>query len=132
MPEPHILLTVVQGVPTGMPAASAACRAGAWPRPADNTQPINTWPTSAASISDAAIALAIAAAPSAGAVVPASAPWNAPIGVRFAATITMGSELMTDLRLWLLSPTCRVRTDRARQGYREFVVGLFPLALCDL
>ena len=50
--------------------------------------------TSAASIPASAIAPAIAVPPSCGAVAPAKAPWNAPIGVRFAATITIGSELI--------------------------------------
>ena len=31
MPEPHILLTVVQPAASGRPAPSDACRAGAWP-----------------------------------------------------------------------------------------------------
>src|SRR5690606_25159745 len=34
MPEPHTLLMVVQPAAGGMPAPSAAWRAGAWPRPA--------------------------------------------------------------------------------------------------
>ena len=42
MPEPHILLTVVQPAASGRPAPSAAWRAGAWPRPAGSTQPIRT------------------------------------------------------------------------------------------
>ena len=46
MPEPHILLTVVQGTELGRPAPSAAWRAGAWPRPAGSTQPISTSLTS--------------------------------------------------------------------------------------
>src|SRR6516165_592445 len=40
MPEPHILLTVVEPADFGRPAPSAAWRAGAWPWPAGNTQPI--------------------------------------------------------------------------------------------
>ena len=51
MPEPHILLMVVAGTPCGMPAPSAAWRAGAWPRPAGSTQPMMTSCTSAAAIS---------------------------------------------------------------------------------
>ena len=39
MPEPHILLTVVAGTLSAMPAPTAAWRAGAWPRPAGSTQP---------------------------------------------------------------------------------------------
>ena len=42
MPEPHILFTVVQGTPIGIPAFKAAWRAGAWPSPAGRTQPIST------------------------------------------------------------------------------------------
>ena len=42
MPEPHILLTVVQPAPSGRPAPSAAWRAGAWPSPAGSTQPMRT------------------------------------------------------------------------------------------
>jgi len=37
---------------------------------------------------------AIAAEPRSGAVAPAKTPWNAPIGVRFAATITTSFELI--------------------------------------
>ena len=42
MPEPHILLTVVQPVASGRPAPSDAWRAGAWPCPAGSTQPMMT------------------------------------------------------------------------------------------
>ena len=42
MPEPQTLLMVVQPADVGMPAASAAWRAGAWPRPAGSTQPMIT------------------------------------------------------------------------------------------
>ena len=42
MPEPHILLTVVQPAASGRPAPRAAWRAGAWPSPAGSTQPIRT------------------------------------------------------------------------------------------
>src|SRR2546429_89734 len=50
MPEPHILLTVVQPVPSGSPAPSEAWRAGAWPCPAGSTQPMITSLTSSAPI----------------------------------------------------------------------------------
>ena len=40
MPEPHILLTVVASTDVGRPAPRAAWRAGAWPSPADSTQPM--------------------------------------------------------------------------------------------
>ena len=39
-PEPHILLTVVASTWRPRPAPIAACRAGAWPRPAGRTQPM--------------------------------------------------------------------------------------------
>jgi hypothetical protein len=40
MPLPQTLLTVVAWTDLGSPALSAACRAGAWPRPAGSTQPM--------------------------------------------------------------------------------------------
>ena len=46
IPEPHILLIVVQPVPSGSPAPSDAWRAGAWPWPAGSTQPMITSCTS--------------------------------------------------------------------------------------
>src|SRR4051812_30769006 len=88
MPEPHILLMVVGGTPWGMPAASAAWRAGAWPSPADNTHPMMTSCTSAPVMPAAASAPRIAAAPSCGAEAGERAPWNAPMGVRWAETMT--------------------------------------------
>ena len=42
MPDPHILLMVVQPTDLGMPAPSEACRAGACPSPAGSTQPMMT------------------------------------------------------------------------------------------
>ena len=89
MPDPHILLTVVAGTDAAMPAASAACRAGAWPRPAGSTQPKTTSSSASPGTPASASAARAAAAPSCGAVALASAPWNAPIGVRRAATITV-------------------------------------------
>ena len=38
-PEPHTLLMVTAPTAGGIPAAIAACRAGAWPIPAGSTQP---------------------------------------------------------------------------------------------
>src|SRR5258706_3080191 len=91
MPEPHILLTVVQPVPSGSPAPSDAWRAGAWPCPAGSTQPMMTSVTSSAPILARSTAARIAAAPSSGAAKPFSSPWKAPIGVRAAETMTIGS-----------------------------------------
>src|SRR5882762_5586581 len=94
MPEPHILLTVVQPVPSGRPAPSEAWRAGAWPWPAGSTQPMMTSLTSSAPIFARSTAARIAAAPSSGAAKPFSSPWNAPIGVLAAETMTIGSGCM--------------------------------------
>jgi hypothetical protein len=49
IPEEHTLLMVVQGTVLPIPAPSAACLAGAWPRLAEQTFPKNTSPTFAAS-----------------------------------------------------------------------------------
>ena len=45
MPEPQTLLTVTASAELGRPAPIAAWRAGAWPRPADSTLPMNTLST---------------------------------------------------------------------------------------
>src|SRR5205823_3406496 len=94
MPEPHILLTVVQPVASGSPAPSAAWRAGACPWPAGSTQPINTSWTSSGRSFARSTAARMAAAPSSGAAKFLSSPWNAPIGVRAQVTMTMGSDCM--------------------------------------
>src|SRR5256714_149553 len=94
MPEPHILFTVVQPVPSGSPAPSEAWRAGACPWPAGSTQPMITSLTSSAPIFARSTAARIAAAPSSGAAKLFSSPWNAPIGVRAAETMTIGSGFM--------------------------------------
>ncbi len=94
MPEPHILLTVVQPAARGSPAPSDAWRAGAWPWPAGSTHPMMTSSTSSACSFARSTAARIAAAPSCGALKPFSSPWKAPIGVRAAETMTIGSECM--------------------------------------
>src|SRR5260221_1844806 len=94
IPEPHILLMVVQPAASGRPAPSDAWRAGAWPCPAGRTQPISTSCTSSGRILARSTAARIAAAPSSGAAKPFSSPWNAPIGVRAAETMTIGSAFM--------------------------------------
>src|SRR5574337_777983 len=63
MPEPHTLLIVVQPVPVGRSAASAAWRAGAWPRLAGSTQPMITSLTSAGATPDCSSAARMAVAP---------------------------------------------------------------------
>src|SRR5687768_5765516 len=94
IPEPHILLMVVHPVPSGSPAPSEAWRAGAWPWPAGRTQPMMTSCTSSGRIFARSTAARMAAAPSSGAAKPLSSPWNAPIGVRAAETMTTGSLSM--------------------------------------
>src|SRR5438445_9310327 len=94
IPEPHILFTVVQPAASGRPAPSEAWRAGAWPCPAGSTQPMITSCTSAGEILARSTAARIAAAPSSGAAKPFSSPWKAPIGVRAAETMTIGSVFM--------------------------------------
>src|ERR1043165_3715049 len=94
MPEPHILLIVVQPAASGSPAPSEAWRAGAWPSPAGRTQPISPSCTSSGRILARSTAARMAAAPSSGAAKPFSSPWNAPLGVRAAETMTIGSVFM--------------------------------------
>src|SRR6185436_657823 len=94
MPEPHILFTVVQPVASESPAPSAAWRAGAWPWPAGSTQPMRTSCTSSGFSLARSTAARMAAAPSSGAAKPFSSPWKAPMGVRAAATMTIGSGFM--------------------------------------
>jgi hypothetical protein len=94
--EPHILLTVVVGTLVGIPAPIAAWRAGAWPSPAERTQPMMTssiWETATPESARAAL---MATDPNCGAVTVLKAPWKLPTGVRRAAKITRGSELMVD------------------------------------
>ncbi len=111
MAEPQILLTVVAGTVAGMPAPSAAWRAGPWPRPAGSTQPMITSWTSPGDRPLPCKAPRMAAVPSSTAVTPANTPWKAPIGVRLAATMTMESFSGMFLR-----PLCGVRP--VRPGHR--------------
>src|SRR5882672_511963 len=96
IPEPHILLTVVQPAASGRPAPSEAWRAGACPCPAGSTQPMITSCTSSGLILARSTAARIAAAPSSGAAKLLSSPWKPPIGVRAAETITIGSGFMNE------------------------------------
>src|SRR6188768_2380220 len=95
MPEPHILLIVVQPTPSGNPAPRLAWRAGAWPWPADSTLPMITSPTSAGAMPARSTAARIAAAPSSDAGTFLKSPWNAPIAVRAAPTMTTGSSCIS-------------------------------------
>ncbi len=89
MPEPHTLLMVVAPVDCGMPAASAAWRAGAWPRLAGSTQPMMTSSTSCAGTPACSSAAAMTLAPSCGVGVPVNWPRKEPMPVRLAAAMTM-------------------------------------------
>ena len=89
MPEPQTLLMVVAPAENGMPAATAACRAGAWPRLAGSTQPMITSDTSSAGTPAWASAAAMAVAPSAGVGTPVNWPRKEPMAVRLAPAMTM-------------------------------------------
>ena len=91
MPEPHILLTVVQPADSARPPPRAAWRAGAWPWPAGSTQPKMTSSTLSAAMPARSTAALMATAPSWAAVRLVKSPWKPPIGVRAAETMTIGS-----------------------------------------
>ena len=73
-PEPHILLIVRQSTLLGSPANNAACRAGAWPRPAERTLPMITSSTTLTSIPVSSNIAFMATAPSLGAETEAKLP----------------------------------------------------------
>src|SRR6476659_2161581 len=91
MPEPQTLLTVVAPVASGRPAPRAAWRAGAWPWPAGNTQPIRTSSMRSGLIPARSTAALITVEPRRGAAIGASSPWKRPSGVRTDAAMTIGS-----------------------------------------
>src|SRR6266481_8059055 len=92
-PEPHTLLTVTQGVVLGSPAYRAAWRAGACPTPPCSTWPMKTVFTSSGFTPARSIAALMTTAPRRGAGRLDSEPWNAPIGVLAAPTITTSRTL---------------------------------------
>jgi hypothetical protein len=87
IPEEHTLLIVVQGTLFGIPAPRLACFAGAWPRFAETTLPINTSSTVFGSTPALANAADMAKLPKAVAENPESIPPKLPIGVLTADTI---------------------------------------------
>src|SRR6185436_4303092 len=93
MPDPHTLLIVVQPTDFGMPAASEAWRAGAWPRLAGSTQPMMTSETSAPATPDCSSAALIAVAPSVVVGTPVNWPSMEPIAVRLAPAMTMELDM---------------------------------------
>ena len=121
--EPHILFTVVAGTDTGTPAPTAAWRAGAWPSPAGSTHPRMTSSRSAPLMPADSRAARTAALPSCTAVSGASAPRNAPIGVRLAETMTtswlgMGVSFQVGGRRAQRARAGAVRRARRRGGTR--------------
>ena len=74
MPLPHILLIVTASTCNGSPAPNAACRAGAWPNPPDNTHPITICSTACGDTPARTTAACTAAAPNSVAFKPESAP----------------------------------------------------------
>src|SRR5436190_22083125 len=92
MPDPQTLLMVTASADFGRPAPIDACRAGAWPRPAERTLPMNTLSTCSPLIPARSTAALTAVAPSSVALTPERAPWKLPIGVRAYDRMTMGSD----------------------------------------
>jgi hypothetical protein len=88
MPEPHILLIVVQPVLSGIPEAREAWRAGACPNPPGSTHPMITSCTSAGCNPDLSMAALMEIAPSSGERTELKEPIIPPIGVRAEPAIT--------------------------------------------
>ena len=72
----------------GSPPRITACRAGLWPRPACSTHPMMHSSIFAGSTPARFTASRTTRAPSCGEVYDCSEPWNLPMGVRTAETIT--------------------------------------------
>src|SRR5258706_9773556 len=113
-PDPHTLLTVTAETLAGIPALSAAWRAGAWPVPPWITWPMITSCTSAAGTLDRLSAARMATAPSSGALNGERAPRNLPMGVRAAPTITRMRDLSGMITSLIRLPTFEV--NRRRKG----------------
>src|SRR5258705_7382457 len=121
MPEPQTLLIVVQPTDFGMPAASEAWRAGAWPRLAGNTQPMMTSDTSAPATPDCSSAALIAVAPSVVVGTPVNWPSMEPIAVRLAPAMTMELD-MRILRGFSAASARRLQHYRADGTMRQTAV----------
>src|SRR3954470_20358576 len=93
MPEPHILDSVTAPAPLGSPPLNAAWRAGAWPWPAIRQLPNSTSPTESGETPARSTAALMAAPPRSCADSAEKSPWNAPMGVRAAPTMTMDSDM---------------------------------------
>ena len=89
-PEEQTLFTVVQGTVFGIPAYIAACLAGACPKFAEQTLPINTSSIALASIVDFSKAALMTIDPSLVAEIDAKLPPKLPNGVLKAEQIYTG------------------------------------------
>src|SRR5271170_972166 len=118
IPEPHILLIVVQPAPSGRPAPSDAWRAGACPCPAGRTQPMRISSTLSAPTPARSTAAEIARAPRAGAVTSLRSPRKPPIGVRAAPTMTMASDVVMTLLRKRCRAACAQRPPADLLSYR--------------
>src|SRR4051794_20502896 len=87
--DAHTLFTVSAGTSIGSPAATAACRAGAWPAPAWSTWPMITYSTSLPSRPTRSSAERMTTEPSSVAERFAKPPPRRPNGVRTAETMTV-------------------------------------------
>src|SRR5687767_3567329 len=124
-PEPQTLLMVSAATSLLKPPIKAACRAGAWPTPADSTLPIMHSSTAAGSTPARATASRTAIAPSCGAWRDFRAPRNLPDGVRTALT-------MTGVRMSLHDNASDVgakESDESRQNHGRGTLQLFVPSL---
>src|SRR3712207_5661040 len=87
-PERQTLFTVMAGTVIGMPAATAAGRAGFWPAPACSTCPMITYSTWSPEMPARSSAALIATAPRSAPEKSLSEPSSRPIGVRAPLTMT--------------------------------------------
>ncbi len=87
-PDRHTLFTVSAGTCMGMPAFTAACRAGICPAPAVSTWPMITYSTSPGATPALSRAPAMAMPPRSAPVRSLSEPIRRPTGVRAPATMT--------------------------------------------
>ena len=87
-PDRHTLLMVIAGTVIGMPAATAACRAGIWPAPACSTWPMITYSGSAPVRPLRSSAALMTMPPRSAAVKSFSEPSSRPTAVRAPPVIT--------------------------------------------
>ncbi len=122
-PDPHTLFTVTAGTVAGTPPRIAACRAGAWPRPAETTLPRITSSTASGSIPERSTAARTTTAPSSVAESGLSAPRYRPMGVRAPPSSRTGVLALSviDARS---APSCGLESARSRleRGFERTAV----------